>query len=150
MTQANLPERRRALLHPGLIAAGATLLIAVFVSDLLYWQTLLFQYNNASGWLLAGGLVLVFLAAIAFVIDLALGRMGRVAWLRFTGLTVAALLGLLNAFVHSRDAYTAVVPEGITLSAIVTVILLVVGLGGGWSLASHRIVPLPPTRDARS
>jgi uncharacterized membrane protein len=150
MTQTNLLEYRRPLLHPGLIASGATLLIAAFVSDLLYWDTLLFQYNNFSGWLLAGGLVLALFAAIAFVIDLLLGRVGRVAWFRFAGLVVAALLGLLNAFVHSRDAYTAVIPEGITLSAIVTVILLVVGIGGGWSLASRRVVPLAQTRDIRS
>ena len=73
MIQADLPERRR-LLHPGLVAAGATLLMATLVSDYLYWDTLLFQYNNFSGWLLAGGLAVTLLAAIAFVIDLLLGR----------------------------------------------------------------------------
>jgi uncharacterized membrane protein len=150
MTQVEVPEGRRTLLHPGLIASGATLLIATFVSDYLYWDTLLFQYHNFSGWLLAGGLVLSLLAAVAFVIDLVRGRIGRIAWLRFAGLAAAALLGTLNAFVHSRDAYASVVPEGITLSAIVTVILLIVGIGGGWSLASHRIAPLPQNREFRS
>jgi len=150
MTQVEVPEGRRTLLHPGLIASGATLLIATFVSDYLYWDTLLFQYHNFSGWLLAGGLVLSLLAAVAFVIDLVRGRIGRIAWLRFAGLAAAALLGTLNAFVHSRDAYASVVPEGITLSAIVTVILLLVGIGGGWSLASHRIGPLPQSREFRS
>jgi uncharacterized membrane protein len=150
MTQVEVPEGRRTLLHPGLIASGATLLIATFVSDYLYWDTLLFQYHNFSGWLLAGGLVLSLLAAVAFVIDLVRGRIGRIAWLRFAGLAAAALLGTLNAFVHSRDAYASVVPEGITLSAIVTVILLIVGIGGGWSLASHRIAPLPQNRELRS
>ena len=150
MTQVEVPEGRRTLLHPGLIASGATLLIATFVSDYLYWDTLLFQYHNFSGWLLAGGLVLSLLAAIAFMIDLVRGRIGRIAWLRFAGLAAAALLGTLNAFVHSRDAYASVVPEGITLSAIVTVILLIVGIGGGWSLASHRIAPLPQNREFRS
>lgn len=142
MKQNEILENRRRPFHPGLVAAGATLLIATFVSDYLYWDTLLFQYNNFSGWLLTGGLVLSLLAAIAFVIDLVLGRIRRIAWLRFTGVAVAALLGILDALVHSRDAYTAVIPEGITLSAIVAVILLVVGIGGGWSLAAHRVVPL--------
>jgi uncharacterized membrane protein len=149
MTHAEVPERRRVLLHPGLIASGATLLVATFVSDVLYWQTLLFQWNNVSEWLLAGGLVLAALAAIAFVIDLALRRLRKIAWLRFVGLMLAALLSLLNAFVHSRDAYTAVVPEGIILSAIVTVILIVVGVGGGWSLASRRASPLPQIQEIR-
>ena len=138
MTQVEPAFRPRALLHPGLIASGATLLMAGFASDVLYWRSLLFQWNNVSGWLIAGGLVLALLAAIAFVIDLLLKRIERVSWWRFAGLTVAALLGLLNAFVHSRDGYTAVVPQGIILSAVVTVILLLVGLGGGWSLASRR------------
>jgi uncharacterized membrane protein len=149
MTQTDILPPRRAPFHPGLVASAATLLIATFVSDYLYWDTLLFQYNNFSGWLLTGGLILTLLAAIAFVIDLILGRVRKVAWLRFVGLAVAALLGILNALVHSRDAYPAVVPEGITLSAIVAVILLVVGIGGGWSLAS-RHVPLPYNQGVRS
>lgn len=149
MTQVDLAVRPRRLLHPGLVGAGSTLLIAAFASDLLYWQTSLFQYDNVSGWLLAGGLALALLAAIAFVIDLARRSVGRVAWRRFAGLAVAALLALLNAFVHSRDAYTAVMPEGITLSAVVTVILLVVGLSGGCSLASRRTGPLQQAGNAR-
>jgi uncharacterized membrane protein len=149
MIQTEVPEGRRVLLHPGLIASGATLLIATFVSDVLYWQTLLFQWNNVSEWLLGAGLVLAALAAIAFLIDLALRRVRKVAWLRLAGLTVAALLSVLNAFIHSRDAYTAVVPEGIILSALVTVILILVGIGGGWSLASRRAFLPAHIREAR-
>ena len=147
MTRAEIPVRR--LFHPGLIASGATLLIAAFASDILYWRTLLFQYNNFSGWLLAGGLLVALLAAVAVVLDLVLGRVGRIAWLRFAALAVAALLGVLNAFVHSRDAYTAVIPEGIILSAVVTLLLLVVGLTGGWSLASTRVISSTATGEAR-
>jgi uncharacterized membrane protein len=150
VTQGEGPERRRGLLHPGLVASSATLLIATFVSDVLYWQTLLFQWNNLSEWLLAAGLVFAGLAAIAFVIDLALRRFRKLAWLRFAGLTVAALLSLLNAFVHSRDAYTAVVPEGIILSAIVTVILILVGIAGGWSLASRPVFRAAHIQDVRA
>ena len=144
MNEAELPQRRLALLHPGLIASGATLLIATFVSDFLYWQTLLFQWNNVSGWLLGAGLVIAAFATIALVIDLVLRRFRRIAWLRLAGIALAALLSLLNAFVHSRDAYTAVVPEGIFLSAVVTAILILVGISGGWSLASRRASLTPP------
>jgi uncharacterized membrane protein len=34
------------------------------------------------------------------------------------------LLALTNAFVHSRDGYTAVVPTGLMLSGIVVVVLV--------------------------
>ena len=150
MTQVDVPERRRLLLHPGLVSSGATLLIAAFFTDVCYWRSTLFQWNNFSGWLLTGGLVITAFAAIAFVIDLLLRRVQRIAWLRLAGLTAAAVLSLLNAFVHSRDAYTAVVPEGIILSLIVTILLLAVGLGGGWSLDARRFSPIVPTRVVHS
>ena len=142
MTQVYLPERPPAALHPaplhrGVVSFGACLLIETFVSDLAYWKTTLFQWNNFSMWLLLGGLILAGFAALALVVDLALGRVRRLSWPRFTGVALAALLSLLNAFVHSRDAYTAVVPEGITLSAIVTVILILVGATGGWDLSAR-------------
>ena len=142
MIQADVASSRRTLFHPGLIAIGAALLIAVFVTDFLYWKTLLFQWNNFSGWLLLAGLIVAGLAAVAFVIDLISRRLSRISWLRLLGLTVAALLSLLNAFVHSRDAYTAVVPEGLILSAVVAVILIAVG-AGGWTLGVRRATQLP-------
>ena len=147
MSHVELTGRRSVLLHPGLVASGATLLIAAFFSDLLYWRTLLYQWNNLSQWLLAGGLVLALLAAIAFLIDLLRGEVRQVAWLRLAGIAVAGLLGLLNAFVHSRDAYTAVVPQGIALSAVVAVLLLLIGMTGGWSLARRRTLVTPQFRD---
>lgn len=134
MTAVDFARSPRRPFHPGLVSCGACLLIAAFVSDVLYWKTLLFQWNNFSGWLLAAGLLMAALAALAFVLDLILGRVRAVAWPRFLGLAAAVLLSILNIFVHSRDSYTAVVPEGITLSALVTVLLIVVGIGG-WNLA---------------
>jgi uncharacterized membrane protein len=149
MSHADLPERRPRQLHPGLVASGATLLIAAFVSDVLYWRTLLFQWNNVSQWLVAAGMVLALLAAIAFVVDLLRKSVGRIAWIRFAALALAAVLGLVNAFVHSSDAYTAVVPQGIALSGAVTLLLLFVGLTGGWSLARRRHAFSSQNRGAR-
>jgi uncharacterized membrane protein len=149
MAAAETSRRRRALIHPGLIASGATLLIAGFASDVLYWQTLLFQWNNVSQWLVAAGMVLALLAAIAFIVDLVRAEVRRIAWGRFVLLAVAALLGLLNTFVHSRDAYTAVVPEGIILSGVVALLLVVAGLSGGWSLLSRPVALSPRIQDAR-
>ena len=131
-----MPSAR--LFHPPLVAAGATLLIAALATDVLYWRTFLTQWENFSIWLITGGLLLAALAGIALLLDLALRRAGRMHWLDFAMLTVAALLSVLNAFIHSRDGYTAVVPEGLALSAIVTVLLLAAGWRG-WSLCA---VPL--------
>ena len=136
-------RRRRRPLHSGLASIGATLLIAAFVTDFAYWRTLLFQWNNFSGWLLLAGLIFAGLSGLAFLFDLATRRLDGVAWLQLLGFTVAALLSLLNIFVHSRDAYTAVVPEGISLSFVVAVLLVLLGVHG-WTIDARR--PSRPSR----
>jgi uncharacterized membrane protein len=126
-------SRSNRPLHPRLIGAGAALLIAAFATDVAYEKTLLFQWDNFSIWLLTGGLLLAAFAALALVLDVASRRIAKIDWLRFSGFAAAVLLSLLNAFVHSRDAYTAVVPEGLALSALVSAILVIVGWRG-WSV----------------
>ena len=128
------PLPSQNLLHPRLVAAGAALLLAGFVTDVCYWRTLLVQWENFSMWLLAGGLVMALLAGLLLALDAALGRLKSIAWGRFLMLTAAAFVSLVNAFVHSRDAYTAVVPQGLALSAVAAALLLVVG-AHGWSLS---------------
>ncbi len=54
------------------------------------------------------------------------------------GYALAVLLSLLNAFVHSRDGYTAVVPTGVMLSGLVVVILLITGWAGRALIARRR------------
>ena len=46
-------------------------------------------------------------------------RAWKLAWPHALTSLLAALLSVVNAFVHSRDGYTAVVPEGLILSSIV-------------------------------
>jgi uncharacterized membrane protein len=141
MAEIHHPTQPQQLLHPRLIAPAAALLVTACATDIVYWRTLLFQWNNFSIWLLTAGLVLAALAGVALLLDLARRRIGAFAWGRFAGFTVAALLSLLNAFVHSRDAYAAVVPQGLQLSALVTAILLILGWRG-WSLSAvHRSHP---------
>jgi uncharacterized membrane protein len=74
------------------------------------------------------------------VIDFVGGKQIRtLAWPYAVGYVLAVLLSLINAFVHSRDGYTAVVPTGLTLSGLVLVILLFTGWVG-WVLISRRRV----------
>jgi len=120
----------RGLLHPGFIGAGAALLIAAFLTDTMYYSTALWQWANFSAWLIAAGLVLALVAVVFLVVDLATGRAGKISWLPFALVAAAALLSLVNVFVHSRDAWTSVVPQGFWLSLAVTVLLLIAGLRG--------------------
>ncbi|MDA9411869.1 hypothetical protein XH80_35345 [Bradyrhizobium sp. CCBAU 45384] len=125
------------MLHPGFIGAGSTLLIAGLATDIMYWNTSNWQWANSSAWLIAAGLVLALVATIVLIIDFLTGRAGRVDWIPFLLVAVAALLSLLNVFVHSRDAWTSVVPQGILLSAVVTILLLSAA-ATGWRVTTVR------------
>lgn len=126
------------LLHPFFVSIGGVLLMTAFVTDVMYFENALIQWSNASEWLIAVGLFFALLSAIALVIDIASGH-ARISWLDFILLAVAALLSLVNVFVHSRDAWTSVVPQGMWLSGIVAVLLLIVGVRG-WCATVPRVV----------
>jgi len=135
----NIPMRKgmsriRSAIHPRIVGLGATLLIGAFATDVAYAQSDLFQWENFSIWLITAGLALAAAAAVALIFDAVQHRISAIDWARFCGFTGATLLSILNAFVHSRDAYTAVVPQGVILSGIVTAILLALGWWRGWSI----------------
>ena len=130
-------SRARALLHRGFIGAAGILLIAAFGTDYTYYVTALWQWANFSAWLITAGLIVMLVSVILLLIDFATGRAGRLKTGSFILVTAAALLSLVNAFVHSRDAWTSVVPQGILLSAVSTILLLIAG-ARGWSLTISR------------
>ncbi|WP_246756345.1 DUF2231 domain-containing protein [Bradyrhizobium neotropicale] len=123
---------RRYAIHQMLLPFSVAYLIGAFVTDLAYWRTALVMWERFSVWLIAAGLVIAALAAIAAVIDLLIDRQ-RPAWFRALAYVVAIALSIVNVLVHSRDGYTAVVPTGLALSGLVTILLLSL-LVGGWGL----------------
>jgi len=129
--------RTRALLHRGLIGAAGVLQIAAFCTDYTYYTTALWQWANFSAWLITAALIVTLVAVILLLADFATGRACRLNTGSFILVTAATLLSLVNAFVHSRDAWTSVVPQGILLSAVSTILLVIAG-ARGWSLAMSR------------
>jgi uncharacterized membrane protein len=129
-TSRNTPDRTdlpvgREPFHPMLVQFAIACFVGGFVTDLVYWQSVAVMWETFSDWLLTAGMIIAGLAIIAFVIDVVRGKQIRtLTWPRAVGYVLAVLLSLINAFVHSRDGYTAVVPTGLTLSALVVVILL--------------------------
>ena len=120
-------------LHALLGALPIAYFLLAFLMDLTYVRSTYFIWPIFSIWLIVAGLVAGGLAVLIGIFDwLASRRSTRV---RGSGwhmlLTLAALLlGLLTAFVHSRDGWTAVVPEGIILSGVTTLLLIVAAFLG--------------------
>lgn len=115
----------RPAIHRLLVPFPVAYFMGAFVTDLAYWRTAAVMWERFSVWLITVGLIMAGVAIIAGVIDLAAGRqIDKPAWPRVYGFALAVLLSLMNVFVHSRDGYTAVVPTGVMLSGLVTVILL--------------------------
>jgi uncharacterized membrane protein len=112
-------------IHRMLVSFSAAYFTGALITDLVYWQMPDVLWERFSIWLIAAGLIVAGLATVAYVIDLAGGRkIERPAWPRVVGYAVAVSLSVINAFVHSRDGYTAVVPTGLMLSGLVIVVLL--------------------------
>jgi uncharacterized membrane protein len=112
-------------IHKILVSFSAAYFAGALVTDLAYWQMPDVLWERFSIWLITAGLIMAGVATIAYVIDLAGRRqIDRPTWPRVVGYGIAVLLSLINAFVHSRDGYTAVVPTGLMLSGLVIFVLL--------------------------
>jgi uncharacterized membrane protein len=110
--------------------------IGALVTDIVYWRTAEMMWSDISAWLLLIGLILGILAAIAGLIDFLSNRLIRAqtpAWPHMLGNLLVLLLALFNTMVHSRDAWTSVVPTGLILSVLTVLILPVTGWLG-WSM----------------
>ena len=144
-TSRNAPDRMDLPfggqpIYPILVPFPIACFTGAFVTDLVYWQTAAVMWETFSDWLLTAGMIIAGLAIIAFVIDLVGGKQIRaLAWPHAVGYALAVLPSLINAFVHSRDGYTAVVPTGLTLSALVVVILLFTGWVGRALVSRRRV-----------
>jgi len=123
-------------IHPMLVPIPIACFVGTLVTDLVYWKTATIVWADISAWLLTVGLVVSVFVVLAGLIDFVGDRRVRElrpAWIHAIGNTLVIVLSIVNAFVHSRDAYTSVVPTGLILSAVVVLILLVTGWNG-WSM----------------
>ncbi len=136
-------------IHPMIVPIPIACYVGALVTDIAYARTAEMQWTNFSAWLLVVGIAFTVLAAIAGLIDV-LGeariRSLAAAWLHAGGNVVVLILAILNAFVHTHDAYTSVVPTGLTLSVITVLLLAVTGWLGGELVFRHRVGMRPEER----
>lgn len=129
-------------IHPMLVSFPIGCFVGTLGSDIAYWATADMQWANFSAWLLFAGLITGGLAAIAGLIDFvstSLIRRLPHAWFHMIGNLIVMLLALFNAFVHSRDAWTSVVPTGLVLSALTVLVMLFTGCLGWAMVYRYRV-----------
>jgi len=117
-----------------LVQFPAVCFLGTLVTDIAYWRSANYLWETFSVWLLTAGCIVAAFAALAGLLTWIRHR--HVRSLRYAKLhvlasAVALVLSIINAFVHSRDGYVAVVPDGLTLSIIVA-ILMVLATWLGW------------------
>jgi uncharacterized membrane protein len=129
-------------IHPMLVPVPIACFVGTLLSDLAYWRTAEITWADFSAWLVTVGVIVGYVAAIAGAIDFIGNRLVRAqppAWPHVIGNIVVLVLATVNMLVHTRDAWTSVVPTGLILSALVVAILLFTGWMG-WSMVyRHRV-----------
>ena len=120
-------------LYPVAVAVPTLCFIGTLLTDFAYWKSAEMMWADFSAWLVSTGVVFGFIALIVWIVDLIRGPFVRAqlpAWPYAVANLVALVLGTLNMLVHTRDAWTSVVPWGLTLSAVVAVLVVVAGWMG--------------------
>lgn len=120
--------------------------IGALITDITYTVTAEMMWADFSAWLLAVGVIGGVLAAIAGLTDFLGNRMIRAqtpAWPHLLGNLVVLILAIFNLLIHTRDAWTSVVPIGLVLS-IVTVLILPITGWLGWAMVYRYGVGVRP------
>ena len=120
-------------IHAMLVPIPILCFAGTLITDIVYWRTAEMMWANFSAWLVTVGVVMAVPTAIAGLVDFAVRRRIRAqapALLHVTGNALVLILSALNAMIHSRDAWTSVVPIGLILSAVVVAIMTFTGVMG--------------------
>jgi uncharacterized membrane protein len=125
-------------LHPMIIPFPIAFFVSTLVTDLIFLSTGRPGFAEASMWLLGAGLATALLAAVLGFADFIgerLIRGLRQAWMHMIGNGLAVALEAVNFYLRSgtTDMHATVAPAGVTLSAVVVVMLLFNGWMG-WEM----------------
>lgn len=126
-----------------LLSFPIALFTSAVVTDIAYLKTAEVQWTNFSSWLITGALVFGGLSAAWALVSLVLGLRGSDRNVRAIYLGVLAamwVLGLINAFKHSQDAWSSVGAFGLMLSILSSLLALVAGVIAFSGLNAREIV----------
>lgn len=115
------------------------------LTDIAYVQTMRMMWADFSDWLLLIGMVGGVVAAFAGLVSLLLHRRhetSRAIWPLVIGSLLVLIVAFFNNLVHSRDAWTSVMPTGLILSGV-TVLLMLVAAGMSARASGPRAGAIP-------
>jgi uncharacterized membrane protein len=134
-SKADRPSWSIHPLHAVFLAATLPLFFGGLLCDWTYARDYQVQWNNFAAWIIAAAMIFTGLALLWSLIAVLRGGRGR-SLVGFILLLAMFVLGLVNSFVHARDAY-GTMPDGLMLSLIVTV-LAIVAVWTGFSTLGSR------------
>ena len=101
--------------------------LAALITDVAYSASAFLMWLHFSQWLIAAGLAFGALAALVLLIEFLTSRRiraGRFGWTHLALFYASLVVELFNAFIHTIDGWTAVVPTGMILSIVGAVLAL--------------------------
>jgi uncharacterized membrane protein len=104
--------------------------MGTLATDIAYWRTANIMWADFSDWLLTAGVIVGYVTVVVALIETFAIRSplrGRLTWLYAIGNLAALILATFDMFVHTRDAWTSVVPWGLVLSAAIVLVLILTG-----------------------
>ena len=142
----NLPSQRGAILarnhflstvrierrpfHRRFAAFAAACFVGTLATDIAYLRTANIMWADFSDWLLTGGVIVGWATVIVALIETFVVRAPlrtRLSARYVIGSVVALILATFDMLVHTRDAWTSVVPSGLVLSAAIVLVLILTG-----------------------
>jgi uncharacterized membrane protein len=129
-------------IHPMLIPFPIAFFVATLAADIVYSQGGDPFWAQAGRWLLGAGLVMAALAALAGLTDFLSEpriRALRAAWHHMIGNVLAVVIELVNLWQRLAHGDGFVIPTGLVLSAVVTLLLLYNGWRGWEMVYRHRV-----------
>lgn len=127
-------------LHPLLVTLPVGFFTATLFFDILYWLQQSDAFATGAIWLLGAGLAGALLAALAGLVDFAGDPRIRAlnkAWFHAIGNVLLVMIEAYNFYGRYRGG--AIIPQGLTLSIIAVVVMLVNGWLGGELVFRDRV-----------
>jgi uncharacterized membrane protein len=111
------------------VAFAVSCFLGTLATDIAYWRTADMMWADFSDWLLTVGVIVGYATVVVALIETFAIRspLRGATWRYAIGNVVVLILATFNMLVHTRDAWTSVVPWGLVLSAAIVLVLILTG-----------------------